>query len=81
MLAQNRSNTQNCASGITGFDFEANNINAIFVVNLDGKQKDLIPFQIALDKRVEDLKAIFRLNTVRIMSYDEAKSILDFWFI
>lgn len=80
MLSQNRSNTQCCASGIKGFNFEKNTIKAIFVLNLDGKQKDLAPFQKELENNTKDLKAIFRLDAVRVMLYDDAKELLSEWF-
>lgn len=67
MLATNRAKTQNCAN-VDGFDFENNKIAVFFILNLDGKQKDLKPFQQYLDLNLKDIKALFKIDSIRIIS-------------
>ncbi|SFB99032.1 hypothetical protein SAMN05421780_102201 [Flexibacter flexilis DSM 6793] len=79
MLAQNRSNTQTCMAGLRQpIDFEKCQIKLIFILNI-APNKDILPLYKEIAKKLTDVKALFRVDSVAVLDYDTAKDFYPNW--
>jgi len=74
MIAQNRSETQSCSSTLSPNLIEESSLKVVFILNIQPNLKHhLNGFQKDLKHKLMDAIAVFKIDSVAVLAYDDAK--------